>query len=188
MIFNRSRKGTEKPIEIFVALFIILAVSVIMLKMFQNQISSKQEQINEEQQQIEIEQKKTEAEIECAELCSTAKSQGCTDKARANYCLKILQVDLNGDSVMGNYEEGNVNRCEAQQYCQHFQDCRCGVELNFENCVEIICNNKVKFQGDSVKSDANPIFQLTSGKDACDSSDNYWSLPSKNTCQAFFAP
>ena len=40
----KNRKGTEKPIEIFVALFIILAVALVMLKLFQSQIAEKQKE------------------------------------------------------------------------------------------------------------------------------------------------
>ena len=37
----RNKKGTDKPIEIFVALFIILAVAMVILKMFSGQIQDK---------------------------------------------------------------------------------------------------------------------------------------------------
>jgi len=41
-----NRRGTEKPIEIFVALFVILAVALVMLKLFQGQITEKQAQLS----------------------------------------------------------------------------------------------------------------------------------------------
>ncbi|MEM4268420.1 MAG: hypothetical protein QXK37_06355 [Candidatus Woesearchaeota archaeon] len=37
----KGKRGTDKPIEIFIALFVILAVAMVILKMFSSQIEQK---------------------------------------------------------------------------------------------------------------------------------------------------
>ena len=46
-----KKRGTEKPIEIFVALFIILAVAMLLLKMMRDQTAGSEKQLKDAQRQ-----------------------------------------------------------------------------------------------------------------------------------------
>ncbi len=139
-LFNK--KGTEKPIEIFIALFIILAVSMVMLKMFQSQIKSKTADMQEYDQETALAQAKDEATNLCKAACTRANDDDCTDRAKAAYCIKKLDsLDLDGDLQNSGFDEsflGGMGICEDAIYCPHVLDCTCGVILDFENCKKIL--------------------------------------------------
>ena len=46
----KGKLGTDKPIEIFIALFVILAVAMVILKMFSSQIEKKKTEMEQQQQ------------------------------------------------------------------------------------------------------------------------------------------
>ena len=139
-----KKKGTEKPIEIFVALFIILAVAMVMLKMFKGQISEKSNEMKEIQRQSDIEQALTDAKLKCKTACSDVYDQGCTDRAKASYCLqKLNAIDLNGDLKTNSYDitvQPAYGICEDGIFCPMFSDCtKCGNSLDLKECKTILC-------------------------------------------------
>ena len=84
---RRSKRGTEKPIEIFVALFIILAVAMLLLKMMRDQTSGSEKQLRDAQRQQAMEDYTQAAQKSCNELCDNARDTGCSLKSVARYCL-----------------------------------------------------------------------------------------------------
>ncbi len=144
-MFKFNKKGTEKPIEIFIALFIILAVSMVMLKMFQSQIKSKTADMQEYDQETALEQARDEATNICKTECTRANDNGCSLRAKAAYCIKKLDsLDLNGDLQTGGYDEnlmGGIGVCEDAILCPHVQTCTCGVELNIAECSKVLCDH-----------------------------------------------
>ncbi len=142
MIFN-SKKGTEKPIEIFVALFIILAVSMIMLKMFQGQISEKTTELKDMQRETDLKDRLDGARLICRDLCSEAATDGCTKRSVSAYCMRRLgSLDLDGDLETGGYDTtllGGVGACEDAIYCPMLTECKCGKTLSMTICKDILC-------------------------------------------------
>ena len=64
-----GKKGTDKPIEIFIALFVILAVAMVILKMFSTQIAQKQNEMARQQEIERIKQAKNDLNIFCEQKC-----------------------------------------------------------------------------------------------------------------------
>jgi len=141
-MYSLKKKGTEKPIEIFVALFIILAVSMLMLKMFKSQIDDKQREMEEIQLQSDIEQMLKDAKSTCEGLCSEVTQSQCSSKDMAAFCVRKLQLDLNGDRSTTDYNSeqlGGIAVCEDAVYCPQITQCSCGVQLNMVNCKNVLC-------------------------------------------------
>ena len=78
-----NKKATEKPIEIFIALFIILAVAMVILKMFSGQIASKQQQLGELEQAQRVQQERQEATQFCNERCVDVSAGDCSKERQA---------------------------------------------------------------------------------------------------------
>lgn len=142
LIYNK--KATEKPIEIFVALFIILAVSMVLLKLFNQQISEKSIELKKIQQQAELKQAKGDARLDCNEECSTATQDGCSLRAQARFCLKQARaLDLNGDGVTTGHNTdllATIGICENRINCAQYVECKCGVPLTMIECKKVLCN------------------------------------------------
>ena len=149
MTIFKSKKGTEKPIEIFVALFIILAVAMVILKMFSGQIASKQQQIGEL-----VQQERQEAQQFCNERCVEASSGDCSKERQAAYCLAQIKggLDLNGNGATVDYDESllaGIGICEDGVYCPHVATCTCKQKLDMSTCKVILEDywNSVKGAG-----------------------------------------
>lgn len=138
-----NKKGTEKPMEIFVAFFIILAVAMVMLKMFKTQITDKTNDMKNMQQEADLANAKIDARQKCEEICSTSNQNGCSLKDKVNFCIaKVNSLDLNGDRATDGIDTtilGGLPICEDGIYCSHYTECKCGSSLTFKNCVEIMC-------------------------------------------------
>ena len=147
----RNKKGTEKPIEIFIALFIILAVSMVMLKMFNSQITKKSEEMQSENQKFQREQLLEESKLKCDQLCTDASKEGCSAQSIAAFCTRRvgekredvpnLAVDLNGDSEIGVDRSlmAGIGVCEDAIYCPLVTSCTCGKKLTPEYCAQAVC-------------------------------------------------
>jgi hypothetical protein len=137
------KKGTEKPIEIFVALFIILAVSMVMLKLFQGQITEKSTELKKIQKETELEQDKNDARLECKSQCTQSIEDECSMRARAIFCLKkVSGLDIDGDLALTGFDTnilGGIGVCEDGIYCPQIIECNCGQKLDMENCREVLC-------------------------------------------------
>ncbi|NJL43769.1 MAG: hypothetical protein HC945_00370 [Nitrosarchaeum sp.] len=84
----KNRKGTDKPIEIFIALFIILAIAMLMLRMFSDQLKDKTNELKMQEQKAKLEQAKNDAENECKDVCTGAVSNGCDLKSQVRFCIR----------------------------------------------------------------------------------------------------
>jgi hypothetical protein len=144
----RNRKGTEKPIEIFVALFIILAVALVMLKLFQSQISEKQKELADVQQEQKSKELREKVELSCQEKCTQASNNGCSLQSLASLCIfgspQVLAqdqfVDLNNDKLNG-YDDtllAGIGVCEDNLYCFHVMGSCCAREISARSCRTIL--------------------------------------------------
>jgi hypothetical protein len=139
----RNKRGTDKPIEIFVALFIILAVAMVILKMFSGQIQDKTKELQNIQQKEKYTQAKGDAKRECDELCTNALQDDCNLQQKAQFCQhKLLNgLDINMNGQTGDYSEdllSGVGVCEDAIYCPHVTSCQCQGDLSVKNCLTIL--------------------------------------------------
>lgn len=138
------KKGTEKPIEIFVALFVILAVAMLMLNLFKDQITDKTTDLEKIDRETKLSQQKTDAQNVCKTKCSDAYSNDCSLRAKANFCLYKIEggLDLDGDRSSNGVDNtllGGINVCEDGIYCPMLQECNCGEKLDLATCAKVLC-------------------------------------------------
>lgn len=144
----RGKKGFEKPIEIFVALFIILAVALVLLKLFQNQISEKQKELADVQQDQLAREMMEKVQLSCQDKCVQASNNGCSLASLASLCIhnskNILGpdqfIDLNNDMQV-NYDTSllaGIGVCEERVYCFHMVDSCCAREISATSCKDIL--------------------------------------------------
>ncbi len=138
-LFN-IKKGSEKPIEIFVALFVVLAVAMVLLKMFSGGVS-------EQEGQLKAVQEQENAKQACSSACSKAKSNDCRIEDQIEFCTTYFKLDLNGNKLED--EDDNKARilCEDRIYCPLEDECTCGVKLDMNQCLELTKNHYNKLIG-----------------------------------------
>lgn len=144
----RNRKGTEKPIEIFVALFIILAVALVMLKLFQSQIADKQKELSDVQQEQVNKEMLQKVRQACSDKCVEASNNQCNPAALASLCMyssdKVIGdgsfIDLNNDKNddMDTTLLAGVGVCEDRIYCFHLINSCCAREISAKSCKTIL--------------------------------------------------
>lgn len=144
----KNRKGTEKPIEIFIALFIILAVALVMLKVFNEQLKQQTDNMEREQQKVDFDNHVREVQTLCSGQCGIAQRNGCRDQDVIQYCMTLAQsAKYTGyDFDHDNYIEGVrnyalVDYCETNVYCPqipNIETCSCRGGLTMERCAEIL--------------------------------------------------
>lgn len=150
-----DKRGTEKPIEIFVALFIILAVAMLLLKMMRDQTRSSQDELEKQKRKEAMEAYKTDAQNWCDDLCNDAKQNGCNTKDMAKFCLEkykgeLGSVQTSGFDINGNYEidstavdDVGVLICEENIYCSQETKpkCNCKGGLDMKACIKVLCDH-----------------------------------------------
>lgn len=195
---TKSRKGTEKPIEIFIALFIILAVSLLVLRLFQGQIDRTTGQLGGEQLEQELQANKNRFVQSCNNACTDAVSRGCTAEALVRLCtLNSAQVlgaeralDLDNNQVIGynTLSYGGIGVCEQNIPCFMEHATCCNRRINLESCREILCNywdgRGIDITGD-LTAQFEAVGYTNSSFNACDEEDDdlaFWSgfVPSCN--------
>ncbi|MFH1510177.1 MAG: hypothetical protein ABIF10_00670 [Candidatus Woesearchaeota archaeon] len=143
MMNYTGKRGTDKPIEIFVALFVILAVAMIVLQMFSSQISAKTEALKGMAYAADLTKKISNAKEACQDKCANALDNGCADAMTAQFCMAHAELDLNAngklDDLNNEYLAG-IGICEDKIYCTQIITCVCKRELNMKNCLNILCS------------------------------------------------
>lgn len=166
MIFIFNKKGSDKPIEIFVSLFLILAVAMVLLKMFSGQVADKGNE-------LEDYSKKQNAIALCEQACSDTKSNRCRPEDQIRFCIKNFKLDYNGDSVLGvNKDDFTFDFCEDKIYCPIVIDCECGVKLSLSNCEKIMDKYYTKLGVADVKNTI--LGKLKYSEGLCTSTSSSW--------------
>ncbi len=150
----RGKLGTDKPIEIFIALFVILAVAMVILKMFSSQIEQKKTEMEQEQQAEAARQAVADLDIFCDSACSKA-TRSLKDKV--SYCTSYYkgEIDINKNS-MADYTTDLDNiqgYCEDRIYCAAYRPCG---SLDMQNCKKLTCDyleNNMGITNDIDKAD-----------------------------------
>ena len=143
-----GKKGTEKPIEIFVALFVILAVALVMLKLFQNQITQKQTELQTFQQEQKAQELKEKATLYCQDKCNQASNDGCSLRTLASLCISYGSDAITGTDYLDLNNNGRLDRdttqlpgigiCEDAVPCHALISTCCGRQLNGATCDTIL--------------------------------------------------
>lgn len=148
---RRSRKATEKPIEIFIALFIILVVSLLVLRLFQGQVSQATEELGQAQLAQETQATFNSFQQGCSDACTQAASRGCTQESLVQLCISTSRtilgaradnMDLDNNQRVGFNTQtyGGIGVCEQNIPCFMEQTQCCNRRINLETCREILCN------------------------------------------------
>jgi len=193
----RNRRGTEKPIEIFVALFVILAVALVMLKLFQGQITQEQKQLSDVQQAQKASDMLDSVTLNCKSLCTQASNNGCSLQSLATLCLassdQVLQtgeyLDLDHNNMMNFNTKsfGGVGACEDKIYCFNgLIDQCCNQKITPTNC-ESILENFWKSEGLGCPEPQTTMFNNYLSHGACTPSGTeaplaWWNLMPAFTC------
>ena len=145
----RSKRGTEKPIEIFIALFVILAVSLLVLRLFQTQIQGTTDDLSQYQAEQQRSQLKSTFEAECRSVCSQAENERrCSLESIAQVCIQNSNRILSGEYIDLNRNNRDdydteayvgIGVCENNIPCFLEQNRCCGRVLNAEECGAILC-------------------------------------------------
>jgi hypothetical protein len=178
-----NRKGTEKPIEIFVALFIILAVALVMLKLFQSQIADKQKELADVQQEQKAQDLKNKLTLSCQQKCTDASNQGCSLASLASLCSfgskNILGpnefADLNNDKML-DYDTtllAGVGVCEDRVYCFNVMSSCCSREINAQTC-KVILERYWTEKGLDTDEMFTKQLPLTASGSGCVADENNW--------------
>ena len=139
----RNKKGFDKAIEIFVFLFIIMVVGVVVLRMFNAQLTERTQTLSDIVDEELIAQQIMDARAKCSKLCDDAKRAGCTNASMSAFCATNMgPIDVDGDleyvtwtGVLG----GGVEVCESHIFCPLLTSCTCaGTDLTIGNCRDII--------------------------------------------------
>lgn len=139
-----NKKGMEKPIEIFVALFVILAVALLVLQLFQSQLSDQQQELSQAARTRQAEETRAQARSYCQDACRQAESAGCSSRAIATFCLAYATdtinepsfLDLNADGVEGLDTTTLVGEgiCEDEVPCHTLMSNCCGQQISPVSC------------------------------------------------------
>ena len=142
-----GKKGTEKPIEIFVALFIILAVAMLMLRVFTNQLTEQEQELNQLQRDNQQSQLRQTAIQHCSQACTTA-SRDCSTRSLAQLCLTygtdaisrpdFLDLDLDGEEGIDRTLLVGTAVCEDQVPCHALITSCCGFQITASNCKKFL--------------------------------------------------
>jgi hypothetical protein len=135
-MIERFKKASEKPIEIFIALFVVLAVAMVLLQMFGGQITSKQEELKTLSDENELKQVRQDVEDFCKQKCAGIDSSLDT----VTYCKTKFNrdVDFNNNDIYTDYntDYSIFGTCEDAIYCSAVYQCK---ELTVKNCAQILC-------------------------------------------------
>jgi hypothetical protein len=133
----KNKKGTEKPIEIFIALFVILAVAMVLLKMFGGQIASKQKELKQMSDQNALEQMRRDIKTFCSSRCADIES----NMDKLTYCKTKYnqETDLNNNGIPNDFNEefSIVGVCEDAIYCAVVDECK---GLTMSTCSQLLCS------------------------------------------------
>lgn len=151
------KKGTEKPIEIFVALFIILAVGLVMLKLFQNQLQQKQGELADVEQEQRLNELREQASLYCRQKCGDAASNRCSRAGLASLCMSYassrvphpnwLDLNVNGVKDIDFNLLAGVGMCEEAVPCFALIDTCCGQQINPSSCLDFLVDYWVEDLG-----------------------------------------
>jgi hypothetical protein len=146
MVRIKNKKGFDKAIEIFVFLFIIMVVGVIVLRMFNSQVSEKTETLSDITNQELMNQEIMAARSVCNTMCDDTKRSSCTNASMAAFCgNNVGPIDVDGNLKFTDWTDiiaGGVAVCEENIYCPLLVGCTCGgTDLNIDTCKDIISSH-----------------------------------------------
>lgn len=137
-----NKKGMSMAIQIFIVLFVLLAVAMLVLRMVTEQTEQQIRIIGEEQRKAEMKQ----IQADCQAVCKCESL-----RTKVGFCLKLIdsptfgneKFDFTGDGFADDFAEpaetgGLYGLCEDRVYCSQIFDCKCGDQtLSMKNCFQL---------------------------------------------------
>ena len=134
-----NQRGMEMAIQIFIVLFVLLAVSMLVLQLVSTQFTEQQNKLKDQQKKSAIGQMAKTSAAECESLCT----DGSEDKL-AQYCIKYF--DFTSGSAVSAFDQTNfkagVGVCDDRVYCTMLTSCTLpnGSQVSAQSCKNILCN------------------------------------------------
>ncbi len=127
-----NSKGMEMAIQIFIVLFVLLAVSMLVLQLVSQQFTSNQDQLVQQQREQAYQQQKKELQTTCSAFLSSGKPMD-----QAAYCMKKFSLAGDGSLVSSYIQDdfGLMGFCDDAIYCFIIDQ-----KIKPNDCVPIICN------------------------------------------------
>lgn len=159
-------KAQVKAVEIVLGMFILLVVAVVLIQMFRSFMGQQASQLQDTMLEEKIRASKDRALESCNSQCSQASGASCSDLEVANFCLKKVGIDYNGNGRADSREYGEivgVYTCEDPVYCFQLTSCdRCGIPSGAEGARK--CKEKLCAYWDSLGMDAVTLNQMASSQ------------------------
>ena len=196
-----SRKGTEKPIEIFVALFIILAVGLVMLRLFQNQLQQQQSDLADVEQEQRIKELREDARLHCSQKCTEASNRRCSTASLASLCMAYgtdavpdgwIDLNMNQMSDMDTTTFAGIGVCESAVPCSLLLDECCNRRINPGTCLDIMIEHWKSLGFNSQqRNDTIKHSMLTGKSTSCDPEDDdvtlfWYNIKAPNTGFSYY--
>lgn len=171
-----NQKGMEMAIQIFIVLFVLLAVSMLVLQLVSTQFTQNETQLRDVQQKAAFDQKFKTNQVTCDSLCSGTESQLMA------YCMTSFDFR---EGTLSEYDAirflPGIGVCTDRVYCNQITSCGLGIsELNTKKCAKLLCNSWVEQLGG--QSDKGAVVEatkllrkyLTSGTCVFDEDNIHW--------------
>lgn len=130
-----NQRGMEMAIQIFIVLFVLLAVSMLVLQLVSTQFTQNETQLKDVQKKAAFDQKLKTNMVTCDSLCTGTEAQ------LVSYCMTTFDfregtIPLQDDKK---YLPG-IGVCDDRVYCNQITTCGSGTsELTMEKCKAILC-------------------------------------------------
>lgn len=127
-----NSRGMEMAIQIFIVLFVLLAVSMLVLNLVSEQFESQGNEIDKFNQDQAKENKINKFKTTCNSYCN---SNQVAEKAK--YCLETLSLS---DELVPSFNkefQAGIGVCEDKIYCSMITNCS---GLSMTNCKALLCN------------------------------------------------
>jgi hypothetical protein len=137
-------------LEIVFAMFILIVVTLIVLRLFTTTVT-KESLPNVEDFRRAYNYDKEKAK--CESRCSAFTTTGCSDlSAAVMYCQEKIMIDIDGNFRVNEKGHGGivagVPYCEDGLYCFHINECACGsYVLDPENCLKVMMDYYTRQMG-----------------------------------------
>ncbi len=144
-----NQKGMEMAIQIFIVLFVLLAVSMLVLQLVSTQFTEQESKLKDVQRKAAFDQQMSKNRSECESLCNMG-----TLEEKAKFCIK--NFNFSQDETLSNYNQedfiAGVGVCEDRVYCNMITTCKSGNQvLDMQTCKIILCNYWASKAGDEKK-------------------------------------
>lgn len=128
-----NQKGMEMAIQIFIVLFVLLAVSMLVLNLVSEQFQTQSTEIDRFTRTQEVENRINQFIVQCNNYCTSTQAT-----QRANYCMSSISLS---DDLFSSFDDtrlAGIGLCTDRIYCPMVTDCQ---NLTMESCKNVLCTH-----------------------------------------------